>query len=271
MLVIAAGGGGIPVVGDGGGLVGVEAVIDKDRCAAELALQTGADLLVLPTGVERVAFDYGTRWQRDMARLTVSDALRHLEEGEFPAGSMGPKIESAVRFVPSRRARVVTDRRAPGRRAGRRRRHVRRAGRGGPVAGRPGPRRRELAWATRVIRNRYADSVRLMGIARACARATASTGARSRWARRPTSRCWRGWAPAEATPGDVVIAVDARGPRRRGALAEAERAIAAAAGPAAADDAGRAPAPRSLVGGRRRASRSSRCPASTPRSRPTGR
>ena len=99
VLVVAAGGGGVPVMAGDDGLVGVEAVIDKDRCATELALQIGADLLVLTTGVARVSFDYGTRWQRDMELLTVSDALRHMEEGDFPAGSMGPKIESAERFV----------------------------------------------------------------------------------------------------------------------------------------------------------------------------
>jgi carbamate kinase len=91
------------------GLDGVEAVIDKDRCATELAIQIGADLLVLTTGVPQVAFDYGTRWQRDMARLTVSDAVRHLDEGEFPAGSMGPKIESAVRFASGFGRAVITD------------------------------------------------------------------------------------------------------------------------------------------------------------------
>ena len=98
-LVIAAGGGGIPVTDDAGRLAGVEAVIDKDRASAALALATRADVLALLTGVERVAIDFGTRWQRDMARLTVSDAARLLDEGEFPPGSMGPKIESAVRFV----------------------------------------------------------------------------------------------------------------------------------------------------------------------------
>jgi carbamate kinase len=98
LLVIAAGGGGIPTR-SGGHPAGVEAVIDKDRASAALALATGADLLVMLTGVERVAIDFGTRWQRDMARLTVSDATRLLEQGEFPPGSMGPKIESAVRFV----------------------------------------------------------------------------------------------------------------------------------------------------------------------------
>jgi carbamate kinase len=112
VVVIAAGGGGIPVM-EGrppeDGLRGVEAVIDKDRCAAELAIQIGATLLILTTGVPRVSFDYGTRWQRDMARLTVSDALRHLREGDFPAGSMGPKVESAVRFASAFGRAVITD------------------------------------------------------------------------------------------------------------------------------------------------------------------
>ena len=105
VLVIAGGGGGIPVSGPDG----VEAVIDKDRCAAELAIEVGADVLMLTTSVARVSFDYGTRWQRDMARLTVSDALRHLREGDFPAGSMGPKIESAVRFAAGFGRAVITD------------------------------------------------------------------------------------------------------------------------------------------------------------------
>ena len=109
VLVVAAGGGGVPVMAGDDGLVGVEAVIDKDRCATELALQIGADLLVLTTGVARVSFDYGTRWQRDMELLTVSDALRHMEEGDFPAGSMGPKIESAVRFAFAGGRAVITD------------------------------------------------------------------------------------------------------------------------------------------------------------------
>ena len=107
-LVIAAGGGGIPTR-KGPGPAGVEAVIDKDRASAALALATGADMLAMLTGVERVAIDFGTRWQRDMARLTVSDAARLLEQGEFPPGSMGPKVESAARFVSGGgRAAVVT-------------------------------------------------------------------------------------------------------------------------------------------------------------------
>jgi carbamate kinase len=99
VLVIAAGGGGIPVVRRDGRLAGAEAVIDKDRASAVLARSVDAELLVMLTGVDCVALDFGTRWQRDMGRLTVSDAERLLAEGEFPPGSMGPKVESAVRFV----------------------------------------------------------------------------------------------------------------------------------------------------------------------------
>jgi carbamate kinase len=109
VVVVAAGGGGIPVVRRGGRLAGIEAVIDKDRCATELGIQVGADLLILTTGVPRVSFDFGTRWQRDMARLTVSDAVRHLRDGDFPVGSMGPKIESAVRFASTGGRVVITD------------------------------------------------------------------------------------------------------------------------------------------------------------------
>jgi carbamate kinase len=108
-VVIAAGGGGIPVAREPDGFHGIEAVIDKDRCSTELALQVGADLLVLTTGVARVSFDYGTRWQRDMARLTVSDAIRHLRDGDFPSGSMGPKIEAAVRFTSGPGRAAITD------------------------------------------------------------------------------------------------------------------------------------------------------------------
>lgn len=102
-LVIAGGGGGIPVAeGDEDHqLHGFAGVVDKDRCSAELAVAIEADLLVLLTGVRRVALDFGTRWESQLSRLTVSDAVRGLAEGEFPAGSMGPKIESATRFIES--------------------------------------------------------------------------------------------------------------------------------------------------------------------------
>jgi carbamate kinase len=98
-VVIACGGGGIPVAEQGSGVVGVAGVIDKDRCSARLAADISADVLVLLTGVPRVALDYGTRWERELSTLTVEDAMRGLAEGDFPAGSMGPKIESAERFV----------------------------------------------------------------------------------------------------------------------------------------------------------------------------
>jgi carbamate kinase len=109
VLVVAGGGGGIPVVRRAAGLEGIDAVIDKDRCAAELAAALGADLLVLVTGVPRAALGFGTPDQRAIARLTVSDALRHLDAGEFPPGSMGPKIEGAARFAGGGGRAVITD------------------------------------------------------------------------------------------------------------------------------------------------------------------
>lgn len=106
-VVIACGGGGIAVATDGAEVVGVAGVIDKDRCSARLAADIGADVLVLLTGVPRVALDYGTRWERELARLTLSDAARGLADGEFPAGSMGPKLESAGTFIRESGGRAV--------------------------------------------------------------------------------------------------------------------------------------------------------------------
>ena len=106
-VVVAGGGGGIPVAHDGHGLAGVQGVIDKDRCSAELALAVDADLLVLLTGVPRVAIDFGTRWERELVEITVADAMRGLADGEFPPGSMGPKLEAAGRFVAAGRGRAV--------------------------------------------------------------------------------------------------------------------------------------------------------------------
>ena len=139
VLVIAAGGGGIPVVrARRRACPASTAVIDKDRASAELAIALGADLLVLLTGVARVALDFGTRWQRDMARLTVSDALRRCSRGEFPPGSMGPKIESArARSSATAAGRAVITRRACTIAVARRRRgHADRARRRGAVGGR---------------------------------------------------------------------------------------------------------------------------------------
>jgi len=100
--VIAGGGGGIPVIRDASGyLVGVEAVIDKDRLSSLLAEQLGADTYVILTGVPKVALDFGKPTQRWVDRLTVTEAEQHMADGQFPAGSMGPKIESALNFIRS--------------------------------------------------------------------------------------------------------------------------------------------------------------------------
>jgi carbamate kinase len=103
-LVIACGGGGIPVVeARGGALEGVEAVIDKDRASALLAIALRADLLMIPTGVERVAIRFGKPDQQWLDKISVSEAERYMREGHFGDGSMGPKVEAIVRFVNARR------------------------------------------------------------------------------------------------------------------------------------------------------------------------
>jgi carbamate kinase len=99
-IVIAAGGGGIPVIINGRGLFeGVEAVIDKDYAASLLAREVKVDLFVILTAIERVYLDYGKPSQREAPVLTVEEARRHLADGQFPAGSMGPKIRAAVEYI----------------------------------------------------------------------------------------------------------------------------------------------------------------------------
>ena len=100
-VVIAAGGGGVPVVRRGSELVGVEAVIDKDLASAVLARDLAAERLVLATDVDRVALDYKKPGQRFLDRITAAEAREYLRAGQFPAGSMGPKIEAAIQFVSS--------------------------------------------------------------------------------------------------------------------------------------------------------------------------
>lgn len=99
ITVITAGGGGIPVVDNNGKLEGVEAVIDKDFASALLAADINADYLFILTGVEQVAINFGTPNQENLLEMTIEDALRYLEEGQFPKGSMGPKIEAAILFL----------------------------------------------------------------------------------------------------------------------------------------------------------------------------
>ncbi len=110
-VVIAAGGGGIPVVrGRDGQWRGIEAVIDKDFASAVLAAELKADLFIILTGVPKVAIDYGKPTQRNLDRMTADEAQKHFNEGQFPAGSMGPKIEAAIQFVRSSgRSVMITD------------------------------------------------------------------------------------------------------------------------------------------------------------------
>ncbi|WP_448516185.1 carbamate kinase [Pseudothermotoga sp.] len=110
VIVVAAGGGGIPVVRENGKLKGIEAVIDKDRASALLAREINADELIILTGVEKVALNYGKPNQTLLDKLTVEEATKYLKEGHFPAGSMGPKIEAAIDFVSAiGRTCLITD------------------------------------------------------------------------------------------------------------------------------------------------------------------
>ncbi|HTO89198.1 MAG TPA: carbamate kinase [Thermoanaerobaculia bacterium] len=99
-IVVAAGGGGVPVVvTEQGEIRGVEAVIDKDYAASMLAASLQADLFIILTGVDRVWRDFGKPAQTALPELGVEAARQLLAEGQFPAGSMGPKIDAAVRFI----------------------------------------------------------------------------------------------------------------------------------------------------------------------------
>jgi carbamate kinase len=99
-IVIAAGGGGIPVVINGRGLFkGVEAVIDKDYVASLIAREVKVDLFIVLTGVDRVSVDFGTPQERPLDVMTVIQAQEHLDQGQFPRGSMGPKIEAAIEYI----------------------------------------------------------------------------------------------------------------------------------------------------------------------------
>lgn len=108
VIVITAGGGGIPVYYEPDGrLEGVDAVIDKDLASAILALDIGAEELYILTAVDQVALDFATPEQRFLSTLTLEQARRYLGEGQFPAGSMGPKIEAAILFLERGGQRVI--------------------------------------------------------------------------------------------------------------------------------------------------------------------
>lgn len=105
-IVIACGGGGIPVVRDEQGMIhGTEAVIDKDLASALLAEKLNADMLLIPTGVEQVAVNFGTPEQRWLDKLTLAEAEKLSAEGQFGAGSMQPKVEAILGFVKQSQAK----------------------------------------------------------------------------------------------------------------------------------------------------------------------
>lgn len=99
-VVIASGGGGIPVIEDAdGSLLGVEAVIDKDLAGEKLAHEVGADIFVILTDVPYVAINYGTPSQKNLEKVTLAEMEDYKKQGHFRAGSMGPKVEAVCRFV----------------------------------------------------------------------------------------------------------------------------------------------------------------------------
>jgi carbamate kinase len=99
-IVIAGGGGGIPVyIDENGNYEGLDAVIDKDLGSSVLAKEIGADVLSILTSVDRVAINFGQPDQEDLNEITVSELKKLHAEGQFPAGSMGPKVKAAISFI----------------------------------------------------------------------------------------------------------------------------------------------------------------------------
>jgi carbamate kinase len=99
-IVIAAGGGGIPVILNGRGLYeGIEAVIDKDYAASLIAREVKVDLFIILTGIERVYLNFGKPDQAGIPVMTIAEAQEHLDQGQFPPGSMGPKIRAAIEYI----------------------------------------------------------------------------------------------------------------------------------------------------------------------------
>jgi carbamate kinase len=110
-VVVAAGGGGVPVVRQAdGSLVGVESVVDKDLASALLAANLGAEVLLLLTGVEQVALDFGRPGERDLHDVTAAELAGHARDGQFAPGSMLPKVQAALGFLErgGRRAVITT-------------------------------------------------------------------------------------------------------------------------------------------------------------------
>jgi len=100
-LVISTGGGGVPVISVNGALQGVEAVIDKDRASALLATELGVDCFVISTDTDYVYLNYRKLGQVPLKRVSEAEMKKHLDDGHFPSGNMGPKVESVLRFLES--------------------------------------------------------------------------------------------------------------------------------------------------------------------------
>jgi len=106
-IVIAAGGGGIPVIRKEGRLVGVDAVIDKDFAAAVMAREIEAELLIILTEVEQVSLNFGEPNQSQLGDVTLSEVKKYYDQGHFPPGSMGPKIQAAIKFLENGGKKVI--------------------------------------------------------------------------------------------------------------------------------------------------------------------
>lgn len=98
-IVIASGGGGIPVTKENGKLVGVDAVIDKDLAGERLAVDVGASIFMVLTDVDSVRLNYKTPDEKVLSKITIAEAKKYAEEGHFAKGSMEPKVRAAVRFI----------------------------------------------------------------------------------------------------------------------------------------------------------------------------
>ena len=106
-IVVCCGGGGIPVIREGRSFCGVDAVIDKDLASATLAQEVGVDIFLIATDVPGAALNFGKQDETFLRALTTNDAGRYLKDGQFPPGSMGPKVEAAVQFIAGGGKRAV--------------------------------------------------------------------------------------------------------------------------------------------------------------------
>jgi carbamate kinase len=106
-IVVACGGGGIPIIEEGTQAKGVEAVIDKDLAAQRLATLIGANILIILTDVAGAYLNYGSAQQEMISEITSGKLKNYLREGQFKEGSMAPKVEAAIRFVESGGERAI--------------------------------------------------------------------------------------------------------------------------------------------------------------------